>query len=252
MFNYDIPDFNNKVISAVQSGDIWKILNKKKSIGDGHCLIYSIVESFNSQTKFDIKLDSFLLLNILRKQTLKFKSKYSVATNGSETHLLQLLNDYIYSKAYNSDFCDIVPLILAEALCVTFCIINGERLNVNFVETSDAKTVVYLLKTNDHYDSLLLTSSNQQNTLPLDSISNGNLYNEQKYAGNIITNESNKLISSQSIVMGNSLNEKLKIQSKAKPFKSSTNITSLSKRFTTKHGLRMLHINCRSFLPKKR
>jgi hypothetical protein len=80
--------------------------------------------------------------------------KYSIATNSSQTELVKSLNDYIYRRTYNTDFCDIIPIILSDALKIDICIISSS--NVFMINTKcGSNGTVYIQRTTDHYNSII-------------------------------------------------------------------------------------------------
>ena len=236
--------------TSVTNDDFWKHFQVVPSEGDGHCLIYSLVHSYNTQPSVDLELDHVILLQMLSKHTISQRQKYSIATNGSVKDLLYQLDNYIYRKEYNSDFGDIVPDVLAEALNVIICIIEDDiSPRVYTIKGSTTpRSIIYLQKVGDHYNSIEPCPPTNEPQMPHHVL---NPSNTSTYTYHTATNTSTTSSSSNPID-----------KSKYKTIPMSTSHvpeegtvfrppSTLDKKFVTNHGLRVLHINCRSFLPKK-
>ena len=114
----------NDIRVKVESGTIWDLYEVKCSPANGHCLLYSIVTSFNTQLRPSVILTVESLIEQLMHETCQNSVTYKIATNDSEQDLFGNLNQYVTHRDYNSDFCHIVPVILSYALCIRIYIIE--------------------------------------------------------------------------------------------------------------------------------
>ena len=140
-----------------------------KSPGDGHCLCHSISTLTGILTRELI--DAFIeFINANHEHYLGFASKQK---------LFKGLKDYVKSKVYDSEFCDILPKILCDCLNVDFIIVckldNGDfsfvclekdtKLTPHPLASRIRSAFLPLLKTGDHYDALMPRAINPVNIL---------------------------------------------------------------------------------------
>ena len=112
----------SKLRHLVNSGNIWGRFNIIKSFGDGHCLLYSIIESMRYQHNC-IKINLNKLTECITVELLVNKQFYTDSTDyRSERNIEDALNMYIHSRIYDTSFGDLVPIIIANALCVNIAI----------------------------------------------------------------------------------------------------------------------------------
>ena len=104
---------------------IWSCYSITKSVRDGHCLIYSVVESFNSQLDRREPITISKLIKMIRFETLKNIENYSqFFRDSSRDDLIHFMNLYLCNKIYNARYGDLVPLVIANALHVNVLIIS--------------------------------------------------------------------------------------------------------------------------------
>ena len=137
----------------------------KPSIGDGHCFIYSLRDSYNSQLKYMPNTNSSLLLKKLESETLKNARLYStVIPNKSQAVLLEQMKQYIDYKNYKTLFGDMVPLIMCNALNINLIVISKRStgydvMTVNTGDKPGDETIlsphVVLMKCDEHYDACM-------------------------------------------------------------------------------------------------
>ena len=149
-----------------------------KSIGDGHCFIYSVICSMNSMVETHLHIDSEKLVYKLRKETIENAEWYkNFIENNSKDTLLRGLHEYIVNKKYDTSFGDLVPIIIANALMVNILIVtlnnNNVTLNNNNVyecqliqcmirnnSTQRPLHTLHVMKTGLHYDSIISVKRN--------------------------------------------------------------------------------------------
>ena len=137
----------------------------KPSTGDGHCFIYSLRDSYNSQLKYMPNTKSSLLLKKLESETLKNARLYStVKPNKPQAVLLDKMKQYIDYKNYKTLFGDMVPLIMCNALNINLIVISKHNtgydvMTVNTGDKLGGETIlsphVVLMKCDEHYDACM-------------------------------------------------------------------------------------------------
>ena len=98
-----------------------------RSPGDGHCFLYSLVDSFNSQNPIDIRVSLQHLINAICDETMKNSQMYMPCfdTNtGNHDILHSLLRDYVLNKRYDTMFGDLIPFIAAKSIGVNIFVIT--------------------------------------------------------------------------------------------------------------------------------
>ena len=102
-------------------------LEIKPSLGDGHCLLYSVCASYNNQLSQLLPLNKEDLINIIEKELQDHSELYLGFYTKSRKEFFSELSNYIKHKRYNSDICDIIPIVIANALKLKLKILNEKR-----------------------------------------------------------------------------------------------------------------------------
>ena len=97
--NQFVRDINN----TINSQRFWSTYKISKSIGDGHCLIHSIISSMNSQ--HSTKLDHSFIVRMIEHEAESNDSRYLPAIEGCSRDVLrQQMKAYLNEKVYDSSF----------------------------------------------------------------------------------------------------------------------------------------------------
>ena len=147
--------------------DINHFLDSKKltltpSPGDGHCLLHSTISSLQHQLGHNLTLEA--LKSQIYTESLNNINEYINFINDSSRSLFSTyLRQYLIYKNYNTQYGDIVPLILANTLGISLVIID-ETLNncFNVLEIkprSTPKHNIFLHRKQDHYNGIKTTLS---------------------------------------------------------------------------------------------
>ena len=84
-----------------------------KSPGDGHCLLHRLASSCNSQLPSFQKLSLGLIISSIRDEVEAHMDEY-LLLGFTEASIHEQMDLYLIHKAFDNDFADIVPLILAR------------------------------------------------------------------------------------------------------------------------------------------
>ena len=143
----------------MSSGNIWGRFNIIKSSGDGHCLLYSIIESMRCQHNC-IKINLNKLIDCITVELLVNKQFYTDSTDYiSERNIEDALNMYIQSRVYSTSFGDLVPIIIANALCVNIAIAELSSAHCRLIPyrgcaLAGYNNTVFIRKVEEHYDGM--------------------------------------------------------------------------------------------------
>ena len=124
---------------------------------DGHCLLHSIISSVKAQLNEEqgIRIDHLLQL-IISNVFANYK-RYSLNFDDNDESLLfEGLHQYVYNKHYDSDFGDLVPIIICEELDIDLIIIEDS--NVTHVKPDEHRpdnAPVILHKIRKHYNGII-------------------------------------------------------------------------------------------------
>lgn len=203
--------------------------------GDGHCLIYSLEESFNqnypthylSKETIVSKLSDYVFMNIEYFKTFFAYQDQNV--------LIDEMLQYTINKRYNTLFGDYVPYLLALANNITLKIYekNAHQYRITIFNQQIAlpdnceqqtncnnnatleKRIVYVLKTGDHYQALIkrektqITKNNDktQDVLEIE-MGNGSSLNETQQITQTSRDNENKNVKAVEthLASGNALN----------------------------------------------
>ena len=135
-------------------------LEIKPSLGDGHCLLYSVCASYNNQLSQLLPLNKEDLINIIEKELQDHSELYLGFYTKSREEFFSELSNYIKHKRYNSDICDIIPIVIANALKLKLKILNEKRhdsFETTIVEPFSASHtgVLFIHRKCDHYNGVV-------------------------------------------------------------------------------------------------
>ena len=152
----------NNIAAYLENGEFWSVFQISKSIGDGHCFIYSLCKSYNTQFSDEPTLSGTELLDIIKIETTENYDYYVPYLNdGSFADLIKQMEIYVYDKIYDIRYGDIVPLIAANALKRDIFIITATSDDTHECEPvfstaqCGERQPVYIHKHEDHYDALV-------------------------------------------------------------------------------------------------
>lgn len=129
--------------------------------GDGHCLLHSFYKAWKTQiSRRNAPSEQDIKSAILTEALIKHE-QYA-GFHDLPFHTFQkLAKDYVFNKAYNNVFCDLLPLMLSNVFEVNIQIIKEVKSNIQHIEVipvSGRKPLsVYLYLSRDHYCALGLT-----------------------------------------------------------------------------------------------
>ena len=126
--------------------------------GDGHCILHAFQSSWKSQihNRSEPSLES--MSHEVFIECVTNREKYLPFTGLSASMFVSEMRNYLLNKSYNSVFCDLIPLILANVFGVDITILNSTRGQIQSVEVSPASNVVnghiVLFRSGEHYSGL--------------------------------------------------------------------------------------------------
>ena len=128
-----------------------------KSPGDGLCLSVSMCVSLKAQFPYICDFNVTKLIKLLKEEAIQYQEIYSIAIK-SPGALEYQMYVYINNKNYDSDFGDIVPLLLANSIAIDVCILYRHECvmkhNLVACKRSIAKSCVFIYKCDEHYDAV--------------------------------------------------------------------------------------------------
>lgn len=139
---------------------LWDHCNIYESPTDGHCLLHSVISSLKLQLMPTIELTIKSLLDIISREISTYPERYLVFIEGNDIHTLQNgFYQYAYFKHYDSDFGDLVPTIICNALNICLVLIsrdvNEDCLTTQCINSDKGRTVIFLHKNSEHYNALI-------------------------------------------------------------------------------------------------
>ena len=135
-------------------------LTISKSRGDGHCLLYSVVKSWNKQLPDIPPIDLEQLKTALATETLSDPDSYIgfIIPHTQENLVSQMMN-YLHNKEYNSALGDATPLIVANSFHVNVVILNeGENHQFEtkrLLPSPSSDKTLYLHRKGDHFNGIV-------------------------------------------------------------------------------------------------
>ena len=152
--------FTNVDVSFVQgvlsSGEFWKKFSTIRTSGDGHCLVYSIIDSLKKQ--LNLSYDYCYVLDVIRSETIDNAFSYMQLLNiDNVISLHRLLCAYVDGKNFDTPLGDCLPMILSNALHINIVVIHKTTDSVNpifVVPRISSSHFVYIYKFGDHYEGI--------------------------------------------------------------------------------------------------
>ena len=143
-------------INTIMKENSWAL---QPSLADGHCLLHSTVSFHNSQLPDSPVILLKSLIDMIVSHVNSHLIEYTIF-GLSKPKILSQMRDYIYSKKYNSDFGDLVPLIITQALKVNLLVLDtGCSGNVNwdlFEATPPSTMHIPVHRRGEHYNGLTM------------------------------------------------------------------------------------------------
>jgi exonuclease III len=197
----------------------------KVTAPDGHCLLNSVVTSLKHQLpNLHKHLSLKDLVDKIYSEARTNVDLYNITTYGSTELFLKQLDSYLYQRCYNSEVCDVIPIIISKVLHVHLMIVEKRNNNLNCHQIGDNanQDICIIYKENDHYNSIIPCKMNNQ-------------------LHEVITE--NK--------QGNYI--KTKTKKKCNCYKDdniSMCLCKMKTKFMKHNGLNIAQMNCRSMVPK--
>ena len=149
------------VESCANDGTFWDVFQVRKSLGDGHCILYSVISSMESQ--HNISLGVHDVTELIKLEVFTNYGQYHEYVDGDRPdELLIRMNDYIDTKIYDSSFGDLVPVILANAMKIDLLILTEFEENYTCdcipytrYTAHDKRDVLIVFKKDEHYDGIV-------------------------------------------------------------------------------------------------
>ena len=141
-----------------------QLLEIKPSLGDGHCLLYSVCASFNNQLTYLDSINKSSLITTITDEVHGNTDAYLVFYTKSRSEFFDEFNNYIKYKRYKSDIGDVIPSVIANCLNVVINILNEdhngnyELRDVHPLETTGNGSV-YIHRKGDHYNGIVYRSA---------------------------------------------------------------------------------------------
>ena len=139
-----------------------------QSPGDGHCLIYSTISSWNSQLCNHPPINTTWLLDAIRRKFNNNRDRYiDFLIDLEKEKIDRQLSLYLLDKRYNLDIVDVIPAVISNILDVTFKIINEQTNNscdvIDVYPIQATNGVLAVHRFGDHYNGIVRAL----NSLPL-------------------------------------------------------------------------------------
>ena len=95
------------------------------SPADGHCLIHSVVSSVNPQIDNAVYFGVFDILEAIKTETITHMDEYVEFLEAESKDMVWgCMENYVRQKVYVTSYGDLLPFILADALCLNFIVIS--------------------------------------------------------------------------------------------------------------------------------
>ena len=141
-----------------------QLLEIKPSLGDGHCLLYSICTAYNNQLAYLNSICKSSLISTIYEEVSGNTGTYLEFYTKPRSEFFDEFNNYIKHKRYNSDIGDVIPCVIANGLGIVINILNEDH-NGNY-ELRDVQPLettrigsIYIHRKGDHYNGIVYRST---------------------------------------------------------------------------------------------
>ena len=141
-----------------------QLLEIKSSLGDGHCLLYSICTAYNNQLTYLDSISKSSLISTINQEVRGDTNTYLKFYTKHRSEFFDEFNNYIKHKRYNSDIGDVIPCVIANGLGIVINILNKDH-NGSY-ELRDVHPLgttrngsVYIHRKGDHYNGIVYRST---------------------------------------------------------------------------------------------
>ena len=110
---------------CIHTGFFWNEYILIKSRGNGHCIINSIKSCLLHCMNIDMTVES--LLDALMSECINNWVFYMEYYSDGKNRFFQEMTQYVYGNLYDSNFCDILPLIMCNALNTCILVIDKQN-----------------------------------------------------------------------------------------------------------------------------
>ena len=130
------------------------------SLGDGHCLLYSVGKSWNKQLSNNPPTDLEYLKTILVTVTLSDPDSYlGFFIPPTHENLVDLMMNYLHNKHYNNAVGDAARLMIANCCHVNTAILNegnNHQFEIKLLHSSSpCSQIMYLHRIGDHFNAII-------------------------------------------------------------------------------------------------
>ncbi len=132
----------------------WEI---KPSPPDGHCLLHSVITSWGSQLPDLPPISLAALKSNIRREVMSNIDEY-LGFRFNKIKLLDQMERYIKYRKFNSDFGDLVPLILAKYLNVLIRILDtdsSDMVREHLVDPANCNLSIVIQRRGDHFNGII-------------------------------------------------------------------------------------------------
>ena len=139
-----------------------KKLTIKRSVGDGHCLLYSVITCWNTDITDYPNINLSSLKSAIHKEATKNAASYiDWLDDADKPSFHTALKHYLYYKRYNTCVGDMIPLMITKALNLKITLLN--RMNHGVVEVSTTEPdrppatdkAITVYRNGHHFDAVI-------------------------------------------------------------------------------------------------
>ena len=157
----DIPRSTCYVTSAMDVILAHYNCTLSRSLGDGHCLLYSVLSSCLCQLPDNIHITTLECIKSYIFIELSDNIQYYLPffQTADNQCIFKGLNDYLIHKIYNQEFGDLVPALIANALNTRLVIFNEDRVKssvdvINITPRGHTTKYIMLHICGEHYNGI--------------------------------------------------------------------------------------------------
>ena len=126
-------DFITPLKNSLENQSLWLFFKIGRTPRDGHCLMYALMNSLESQFPDEKPVSKDYLLNLLQRETSLNIDTYSAFMSDICVNITDLMDEYILHRNYDTRYGDAIPLIMANALKKDILIIEYSSTGIDRV-----------------------------------------------------------------------------------------------------------------------
>ncbi len=129
---------------------------------DGHCIIYAVLASDGSSSAYND-----ILLKLEEEARNNWSNYQEFVEYKNQKHFSNIMTSYLNDKQWNTDFGDLVPLMMSNILkkSITILALNGSSFEIREINHEKYKSNLKVVFETNHYRAIVIKSEENKDNI---------------------------------------------------------------------------------------